>query len=262
MRRALVSVLSLVVCMSSAFAESFLTAQTFPKTFDDLSFKSKLDFMMDDYELFYPEYNDDGYCVKNCAYPGLNLKQEQQVINRDTQNALEKSAEYEKQNKKLPVDTQSIISNISGNAYSCANRNPNILVNQKVPRSEPLIGNPRISSPFGPRVIFGKQSNHYGIDYSVPVGTVVYAPADGRVIKIINDNTCGNGLKIEHEDGTKTIYCHLSQTLVNPGTRVGAGCPIALTGNTGRSTGPHLHYGMRDSNNSYIDPSSYTKRAY
>ena len=265
MRRAFISVLSLVVCILPAFADSFLTAQSFPKTFDDLSFDSKMDFMMDDYELFYPEYDENGFCVKNCAYPGLNIKQEQELSNRNTLAALEKSAAYEKQNKKLPVDTQSIVSNLAGSAYSCANRNPNILINQKVPRGEPLIGMHRISSPYGPRTIFGKQSYHYGIDYAVAEGTMVYSPADGRVIKVISaqqDAVCGNGLKIEHEDGVKTVYCHLSQVLVNKGDRVGAGCPIARTGNTGRSTGPHLHYGMRNANNDYIDPSPYTKRAY
>ena len=240
-----------------AFGESFLTAQSFPKTFDDLSFTAKIEFKADDYELYRPEYDDNGYCVKNCAYPGLTLKQEMEIDNRNTEAALKKSAEYEKRAKTLPIDTKNIISGV----HTCANRNPEIPVAQKVPRSEPLMGQPKITSPFGPRILEGKQSKHDGIDYRAKVGTTVYAPADGRVVNVWTDKRCGNGLKLEHEDGTKTIYCHLDKTLVVKDTRIGAGCPIAQTGNTGHSTGPHLHYAMQNEKGEQIDPSHYTGRA-
>ena len=101
---------------------------------------------------------------------------------------------------------------------------------------------------------------HDGIDYAVGIGTPVYATADGRVTRVINDNSCGKGLRLQHEDGTQTIYCHLNKQMVSSGTYVGAGCKIAESGNTGHSTGPHLHYGMRDASNNKINPGEYTKR--
>ena len=250
------------VSVLPAMGESFLSAQSFPKTFDDLSFTAKMELKGDDYELYRPVYDDaTGVCIENCAYPGLTLKQEMEIDERNTKAALEKSEQYEKQTQTLPIDTQNIVSNISGNSYVCANRNPNIRVGQKVPRSEPLIGTPKITSPYGPRRLEGKQSKHDGIDYRAAVGTTVYAPADGRVVNVWNDARCGNGVKLEHEDGTKTIYCHLDKALVVKGTKIGAGCPIAQTGNTGHSTGPHLHYAMLNEKGESINPANYTGRA-
>ena len=269
MRRAFVSILSLVVGMSSAFAESFLTAQSFPKDFNDLSFKSRMEFMEDDYEIYNPEYDENGFCIKNCAYPGLNIKQEQAISERDTQNAYNNSVEYQQkqttQPVKLSVDTQNILNAVGASTQSsistCANRSAHIQTGQKIPLSEPLAGTPRISSPYGPRKLEGKQSYHDGIDYAVPIGTPVYATADGVVERVVNDNRCGKGLRVKHGDGVTTIYCHLNKQYVGIGDFVGAGCQIAESGNTGHSTGPHLHYGMRDSKNNKIDPSQYTKRA-
>ena len=120
-----------------------------------------------------------------------------------------------------------------------------IPVGQKVPWGEPLKGLPRISSQYGPRKLEGKQSFHDGIDYAVVVGTPVYSVADGYVVRVINDETCGLGVRIQHEDGTQTIYCHLSKQMVSNGAFVGAGCQIAESGNTGHSTGPHLHIEVR-----------------
>ena len=166
----------------------------------------------------------------------------------------------------LPIDTQKIISavNSAENDISyCANRNPNIPTNQSAPFSEPLIGNPPISSPFGRRIHpkTGKNSFHKGIDYAVIVGTMVYSPAKGVVVSLINDDICGKGVKLKHPDGTKTVYCHLSEVLVNMGEKISAGCAIAKTGNTGYSTGPHLHYSILDSKENYVNPGEYTKRS-
>ncbi|MBR5903904.1 MAG: M23 family metallopeptidase, partial [Alphaproteobacteria bacterium] len=58
----------------------------------------------------------------------------------------------------------------------------------------------------------------------------------------------------------QSIYCHLSKQMVNQNEKVGAGCKIAESGNTGHSTGPHLHYGLRNSSGSKIDPTSYINK--
>lgn len=256
--------LSYLFCVAPTFGESFLTAQSFPKTFEDLSFFDRMEFKTADYELYRPIYDKEtGFCIQNCAYPGLNITYETEKSEIDTQNAVEQSKEYE-QGTKLPVNTQVIIGAVEGTSSAsatCANRNTDIPVGQKIPWGEPLKYSPRISSPYGPRTLQGKQSFHDGIDYAVVVGTPVYATAEGRVVRVINDGTCGLGLRLQHGDGTQTIYCHLSRQMVSVGEYVGAGCQIGQSGNTGHSTGPHLHYGMRDSHGNKINPSSYTHRA-
>ena len=111
-----------------------------------------------------------------------------------------------------------------------------------IPVSCPLQVNPvRVSSEMGWRSSFRR--NHNGIDLSVPVGTPIYAAADGRVvIRKNNPNGYGYYLSIQHDRNYYTVYGHLSQWLVQNGDTVRAGQQIAKSGNTGRSTGPHLHF--------------------
>lgn len=262
-----------VLIVPNVWGESFLTAQKFPTTFQDLSFTERVDVIKEGYEPYESEYDSDGRCIKNCAYVGITVRDELTQSEIDTQNALLNSAKYElnkqtQQTQKSSVDTQNIVSAVGGgmmNAQSanCANRSYNIRAGQGAPWGEPVVGLPRISSPFGERYVFGKYSNHKGIDYAVPVGTSVYSPADGRVLNVWHESGgCGKGVKIQHNDGTIAIYCHLSTPLVNVGDAVYAGCAVAQSGNTGRSTGPHLHYGLLDSKGNYIDPSKYTGRGF
>lgn len=105
---------------------------------------------------------------------------------------------------------------------------------------------------------------HNGIDYAIPVGTKVRACAEGKVIEIANDST-GYGLyiKMSHWWG-ESIYGHLSSTLVSVNQQVGSQQNIALSGDTGNSTGPHLHFGIRitpysrkDGWNGHSDPQPY-----
>ena len=133
--------------------------------------------------------------------------------------------------------------------------------NQNIPYGIPLVGNPRVSSPYGERIhpISKKRQLHKGIDYAVPNNTVVFSPANGTVARIWTDATCGNGLVVDHFEGFSTLYCHLNSVTVSLGDNVHAGCPIALTGNTGGSTGPHLHYGIY-SNKNLILPTSFTRQ--
>ncbi len=83
----------------------------------------------------------------------------------------------------------------------------------------------------------------------MPVGTAVKAPANGRVEKVGNHPAAGRYIVIRHDNGYKTRYLHLSKPLVSRGDRVTMGERIALSGNTGRSTGPHLHYEVLVNNN-------------
>lgn len=109
----------------------------------------------------------------------------------------------------------------------------------------PLARNYRISSPFNlnrRHPITGRISPHHGTDFATPIGTNVLSPADGRVVRRGWHPFGGNYLVIDHGQGYTTRYLHLHRFLVNRGDSVKRGQRIAQTGNTGRSTGPHLHY--------------------
>ncbi|WP_330925434.1 peptidoglycan DD-metalloendopeptidase family protein [Candidatus Sororendozoicomonas aggregata] len=113
---------------------------------------------------------------------------------------------------------------------------------------EPLKGRFRVSSPFNlHRVnpVTGLVSPHYGTDFATPIDTPVFAPANGIVKGKGIQKYAGHYLIIEHYNGYVTRYYHLSKVLVKPGDAVRLGERIALTGNSGRSTGPHLHYELR-----------------
>jgi murein DD-endopeptidase len=116
----------------------------------------------------------------------------------------------------------------------------------------PFEGSYRISSGFNPRrthPVTGRVSPHRGTDFAMPIGTPIVAPADGRVEKVANHPVAGRYVVIRHDNGYQTRYLHLSRPLVSRGDRVTMGERIALSGNTGRSTGPHLHYEVLVSNN-------------
>lgn len=102
-----------------------------------------------------------------------------------------------------------------------------------------------------------KRSNHThkGNDYAVPIGTSVYATKDGKVTIAETQEGYGNVIYIDHGDGYVTRYGHLSTMLVKAGQTVTKGQQIALSGNTGLSTGPHLHYEVRYNGNA-INPNS------
>jgi hypothetical protein len=107
---------------------------------------------------------------------------------------------------------------------------------------------------------------HNGIDFGIPNGTPVLAAAKGVVDKVsFEDGGYGNYVKLRHADGAATFYtyyAHLMQASVAAGQSVEAGAVIGHSNNTGASTGPHLHFGLRTSDQSgtykgYIDPLTY-----
>lgn len=102
----------------------------------------------------------------------------------------------------------------------------------------------RLSSKFDYRIspFTGKKEFHDGIDISSKSGTPVVSPADGIVASIRRDRWSGNVLIIRHGFGYKTKYAHLKAIIVKKGQTIKRGEVVALVGNSGRSTGPHLHY--------------------
>lgn len=104
-----------------------------------------------------------------------------------------------------------------------------------------------LTSGFGNRrdPLTGQRALHSGIDISAPPGRPVAAAASGVVVKTEQYGGLGRAVFVSHGFGRTTVYGHLSRLLVTPGQKVERGTPIGLVGNTGRSTGYHLHYEVR-----------------
>jgi murein DD-endopeptidase MepM/ murein hydrolase activator NlpD len=112
---------------------------------------------------------------------------------------------------------------------------------EQVPISMPVQDGFRWTSGFGPR--WGRM--HEGVDMAGPVGTPIYSTADGVVTFAGWASGYGRLIKIQHANGLETRYAHLNAIRVEPGQRVSRGERIGDMGNSGRSTGPHLHYEIR-----------------
>ena len=109
----------------------------------------------------------------------------------------------------------------------------------------PTVKQYRVSSNFNPRrlnPVTGRIAPHRGVDFAIPIGTPVLAVGDGEVVVSKRSGGAGNYVAIRHGRQYMTRYMHLKKLLVKPGDKVKRGDRIALSGNTGRSTGPHLHY--------------------
>ena len=130
-----------------------------------------------------------------------------------------------------------------------------------IPAIQPVINDELtlLTASYGMRIhpFFKTLASHQGVDYTVPEGTRIFATADGRVSEVaLRNSASGQTLVIDHGNGYTTSYSHLSKIYVKRGTTVRRGDIIALSGNTGLSLAPHLHYevcynGMR------VDPIHY-----
>ncbi|MBN2515477.1 MAG: peptidoglycan DD-metalloendopeptidase family protein [Deltaproteobacteria bacterium] len=112
-------------------------------------------------------------------------------------------------------------------------------------RRYPMAGHYRIISHFNParrHPITHRITQHNGVDFTMPTGTPILSTGDGVVTRVHNHPFAGKYIEIQHGSQYATRYMHLSQILVKRGQTVQRGARIALSGNTGRSTGPHLHF--------------------
>jgi len=112
-----------------------------------------------------------------------------------------------------------------------------------------------ITSTFGDRVhsVLAGRRFHSGVDIGVPQGTVIHASLRGTVDGAREDRINGRYVVLDHGDTLASVYCHASVLLVEDGQQVERGEAVALSGSTGRSTGPHLHYGLRIGR-TWLDP--------
>lgn len=251
---------------TAAAPKSFLSATAFPKTFADLDFKTRVDVLAAGYEPWESEYDPQtGRCISGCPYSQITLDDDIAQMTRQTAVSNQYLAQggyvdaYREYNKNMRIAQNAIV---SGATATCAPRQSAIPLTQTIPLGEPLSNRPKISSPYNPRRIHpvtGNISPHKGVDYAVSSGTAVFSPASGTVSSVWSDATCGNGIKIQHSGGYETVYCHLASQQVRENDVVAAGCLVGYSGNTGRSTGPHLHYAIKQ-NGTYIDPTAMLGR--
>ena len=118
----------------------------------------------------------------------------------------------------------------------------------------------RISDNYGMRMhpTLGVEMMHNGVDMAAPYGTAIVAAYDGKVVAADYSSSMGNYVMIDHGSGLYTIYMHCSSLSVTRGQEVSKGQNIAAVGSTGRSTGNHLHFGVR-LNGNYVSPWNYLK---
>jgi murein DD-endopeptidase MepM/ murein hydrolase activator NlpD len=122
----------------------------------------------------------------------------------------------------------------------------NVQTKASIPSRQP-VDDVRLTSAFGTRSdpFTGRARMHQGIDIPGPIGTPIYATADGVVRRAQWANGYGNLVEINHGNGLETRYGHLSKLIAQPNERVRRGQLIGFMGSTGRSTGSHLHYEVR-----------------
>ena len=270
----LIGVFILIVSSGTLQAASLLQPTSFPKTAEDLSFIQDVQLQQDGYEPWETLYGKDGRCISGCLYPGITIDEDIRIAQEHTAQAWARAQQYlnqqQSQNAEQPVQQ---ISEFVQSAHEwtqpqqplsqpvkprCSPVNSSIPENQIMPFGIPLLGNPRITSRLGSRIppVTAQPSTHKGVDFSASIGTSVFSPASGTVSSVWTDSSCGNGLKIKHGNKYETVYCHLSKVTVRKGERVEAGCKVAETGNSGRTTGPHLHYGIKEDGD-YVDPQNW-----
>ena len=135
-----------------------------------------------------------------------------------------------------------------------------VFVMKFVPNGYPLDYYKRISADFGYRIhpLYFTKHLHTGIDFATDIGTPVYATADGVVefAQMGYNGGFGNLVKLDHSFGFRTYYAHLNKIVVTHGSFVKKGQLIAYSGNSGASTGPHLHYEVRFLGN-VLDPKNF-----
>ena len=114
------------------------------------------------------------------------------------------------------------------------------------------------TSPYGYRIhpIYGTKKFHYGVDLAAPQGRPIWATRAGTVSTASYNSSSGYYVQINHGDGFKSIYMHMTHYVVSAGQTVSQGQVIGYCGSTGASTGPHLHFGITK-NGSYVNPANY-----
>lgn len=245
-KKSIFCVLGVCGMIGVSYGASFLRAESFPETFQDLSFQTRQDVLAEGYEALEAVFDSFGRCISGCPYAGMTIQQLSAVT-----DAAEEQAQKAMTSEDI-VEEGPLV-------RMCDQYSQYIDINNKIPRQAPLDANWVETSGFGMRMhpVERKMKQHRGIDLAVPKGTPVYAPASGKIETVYtNSETCGRGIIINHGGGWKTQYCHLDTVLVSLNEDVQSGCLIGTVGETGPVTGVHLHYSIFYDGTA-IDPAPY-----
>ena len=182
-------------------------------------------------------YNFDSEYIRerNETYEAI-FNQSNRKLKRDLR---ERTARLEQQLEKLNESYQTLHTSITARGEDT----------HHIPSIQPVI-NPQLTlltTSYGMRIhpFYKTLTSHQGVDYAIPEGSRVFATADGRVKEIKRSSTSGQTVIIDHGNGYETSYSHLSKISVVRNQQVRRGDIIALSGDTGLSLAPHLHYEVR-----------------
>ena len=273
MNKLILSFFCVFYVAGSAFAESLLKPVSFPKTFEDLSFTSRIEVLREGYMPFEIEYDENGICVSGCAYKGISIKEDMQAVDEATddfaelmeQPSMPSATETQSQSVAFVPPVQSSVQTpVPENTSADWCRNglrTDLPLRYPVDMSEYKF---LISSDFGFRTSSPNGARfHPAIDIACPKGTPVFATANGVVTMVGHETSlggAGNYINIQHANGLVSQYLHLEKILVKKGDRVTACQQIATSGNSGiskqgTSYAPHLDYRIRfnSDKNKYVD---------
>ena len=182
-------------------------------------------------------YNFDSEYIRerNETYEAI-FNQSNRKLKRDLR---ERTARLEQQLEQLNASYQTLHTSITARGEDT----------HHIPSIQPVI-NPQLTlltTSYGMRIhpFYKTLTSHQGVDYAIPEGSRVFATADGRVKEIKRSSTAGQTVIIDHGNGYETSYSHLSKISVVRNQQVRRGAIIALSGDTGLSLAPHLHYEVR-----------------
>jgi len=189
---------------------------------------------------------------RNVGFGGVNRYKDLKGYN-NSQLLINTNKRLDKLKKRLVIQSKSLdkIKELAENKEAML---------KSIPAIQPIQNNDmkRISAGYGYRMhpILKYKKLHEGIDFSAPIGTPVYATGNARVEEARRTGGYGKLVVLDHGFGYKTFYAHLSEFKVSKGQRVKRGDIIGELGNTGLSTGPHLHYEIQK-DNEIINPINY-----
>lgn len=243
------------------------TAQQGFKTYTSPAAESYLDYLIftggKAYAQIAGTYQENLARRLNCQHLLDDLQQNKAEISDDLNRSYQKkqAVEIEISNKEKALNTMrqeiSQIQRIVSQQDNTINQSKQALIGNLgfADFLWPLAAEGTISSDYGNRMhpIFEEERFHTGVDLAVDMGVVIKASAGGAVTLSESFNGYGLTVIIDHGHGLSTLYGHASELLVKAGDIVKANDPIALVGSTGISTGPHLHFEVRQ-DNQHIDP--------
>ena len=176
----------------------------------------------------------------------------------DISNKEQAIKEYEQAIKEQDAEIEALEAAIAEEKRQIIASNGNVITYDGGQFKFPLASYTRISDDYGMRMhpTLHIEKFHNGVDFAAPKGTAIYAAYDGKVVASTYSSTMGNYVMIDHGDSLYTIYMHASALYVEKGDIVVRGETIAGVGTTGRSTGNHLHFGVRK-NGDYVSPWNY-----